>query len=436
MFIFGFVLTAVGTLLHAYVFWRASSVPFLRRRLRARTIAVIGLVLWALFVTGRTVGHGAAGTAGSLFELLAMTWMGALFLVAVCLAATEIVTGFGFLFRRYAPMLRGWALIVGGAMAAIAVVQALRPPTVESYEVNVAGLPAELDGTVLVAISDLHLNSPLTRNWLENRVAQVQALHPDLIVLLGDIFEGHGPPKDELVAAMNHLAAPLGVWAVPGNHEHYGARGGASQPAVQSNFRVLRSCWVELKPGLVLAGVEDLTSARRSGPGNGLMQQALADRAPGATILLSHTPWQTGAAAERGVSLMLCAHTHGGQIWPFGYLVRTRYPLLAGRYEVNGMPVLVCRGTGTWGPCMRLWQRGEIMRVTLRAKPAQLGSPDPTSTHWGHSMLEPTLHVVEHTAPADWSRPLTSRHFRPNFSAPVPPVPATLCTAAIAGGSR
>jgi hypothetical protein len=289
MFIFGFVLTVIGTLLHAYVFWRASSVPFLRRRLRPRTMALIALVAWAFFVVARTIGHGAAGTIVSLFELLAMTWMGALFLTAVCLAATEIVTAFGFLFSRYAPMLRGWALVAGGALSAIAIVQALRPPVVRSYEVNVAGLPAELDGTVLVAMSDLHLNSPLTSNWLENRVAQVQALHPDLIVLLGDIFEGHGPPKDELVAAMNRLSAPLGVWAVPGNHEHYGARGGASQSAAQSGFQMLRNRWVELQPGLTLAGVEDLTIARRRGRGSAMVEQALANRPPGATILLSHT---------------------------------------------------------------------------------------------------------------------------------------------------
>jgi hypothetical protein len=65
---------------------------------------------------------------------------------------------------------------------------------------------------------------------------------------------------------------------------------------------------------------------------------------------------------------MLCGHTHGGQIWPLGYLVRRTYPLLAGRYEVGGMPVIVSRGAGTWGPRMRLWRPGEILRVTLRTK--------------------------------------------------------------------
>ncbi len=89
---------------------------------------------------------------------------------------------------------------------------------------------------------------------------------------------------------------------------------------------------------------------------------------PGATILLSHTPWQAEKAAKTGTGLMLSGHTHGGQIWPFDYLVKSRYPLLEGRYEVDGMTVIVCRGTGTWGPRMRLWRPGEILSVTLRGK--------------------------------------------------------------------
>ena len=67
---------------------------------------------------------------------------------------------------------------------------------------------------------------------------------------------------------------------------------------------------------------------------------------------------------------MLSGHTHEGQIWPFRYLVHFTHPFLAGRYEVNGMPIIVCRGTGTWGPRMRLWSRGEIARIILRSLPA------------------------------------------------------------------
>ncbi len=99
---------------------------------------------------------------------------------------------------------------------------------------------------------------------------------------------------------------------------------------------------------------------------------------------LSHTPWETEKAANAGVDLMLSGHTHGGQIWPFDYLVRRRYPLLEGRYEIDGMTVIVCRGTGTWGPRMRLWRPSEIQQVTLRRKGDNLSqySAEKTEYHY------------------------------------------------------
>jgi predicted MPP superfamily phosphohydrolase len=98
------------------------------------------------------------------------------------------------------------------------------------------------------------------------------------------------------------------------------------------------------------------------------METALANRPHGATILLSHTPWRAEEAAAAGVGLMLSGHTHNGQLWPFTYLVRTRYKLLGGRYPIGSMTAIVCRGTGGWGPRMRLWRPAEILRITLRAK--------------------------------------------------------------------
>ena len=150
--------------------------------------------------------------------------------------------------------------------------------------------------------------------------------------------------------------------------------------AASEFFQVLRDRWAALRPGLVLAGVDDLRGSRQARKGSDTILKALSDRPPGATIFLSHRPSGADAAAGAGVGLMLCGHTHGGQIWPFGYVVRRTYPMLAGRYEVDGMTVIVCRGAGTWGPRMRLWRRGEILRVTLREDTGQgsAGAQDTT----------------------------------------------------------
>lgn len=132
-----------------------------------------------------------------------------------------------------------------------------------------------------------------------------------------------------------------------------------------------------VRPGLILAGVDDLTSRRRHRSTGNSVERALQGRPAGkATILISHTPWEAETAARSGVGLMLSSHTHDGQIWPFSYVVRLAYPLLTGRYDVKGMPIIICRGTGTWGICrgtgtwgprMRLCQRGEMIGITLRS---------------------------------------------------------------------
>jgi predicted MPP superfamily phosphohydrolase len=360
---FGTVLISVITLMHVYVFWRSTSVPFLNRFLQRKYIAGTGILLWALFVAGRVYGHGGSSELAGILEFAGMNWMAALFLIFVSLFAADCVTGFGLILPRLAPSFRGLALAAGVLLSAFALFQGLRPPVIRTYEVEIPDLPAALNGTVIIAMSDLHIGSLLGTHWLENRITQVQAEQPDLVVLLGDLFEGHGQPLDAMLPSLRRLSAPLGVWSVNGNHENHGHN--MSPLLEDAGFELLRNRWAEVRPGLILAGLDDLTAIRRSGKESDIVSEILADRPQGSTILLTHTPWQYEKAAQAGVALMLSGHTHGGQIWPFNYLVKHYYPLLGGRYEVDNMTVIVCRGTGTWGPRMRLWRPSEILRIEL-----------------------------------------------------------------------
>lgn len=140
-----------------------------------------------------------------VLDQFVITWMPVLFLASVPLLATDIITGFGFLFPRYAPTLRGYALIIGGVLCIIAFVQGHRPPVIQNYEVHLSGLPREMNGRILVAMSDMHLGTVLGKAWLEERVNQAQALKPDIVVLLGDIFEGNGNPQPEFIQILNRI---------------------------------------------------------------------------------------------------------------------------------------------------------------------------------------------------------------------------------------
>lgn len=367
---FFIVVLVVWTLMHVYVFWRAASVPLIADHVHRGVLIAIAVFLWSSFLLGRWLEHYGVPVISRGLEFLGAHWMGVLFLCLVALFVADVITGFGFLMPRGAPVVRGWALLLAFALSAFAVVQGLRAPTVESYEVGLKGLPADRDGTVLVVASDMHVGEVQGKGWLAERVQQIEAQKPDLIVLAGDIVEGEGETLRDLVPVMSQFKAPLGVWAVTGNHEFYNGYQSSVRMLRDSGVRVLVDQWAEAAPGLVIAGVDDLTARRRRfGNDDGFMEKALAGRPANAgTIMVSHTPWHADVAANAGAGLMVSGHTHNGQIWPFTYVVKAIYPLIDGRYDVNGMTVLVCRGTGTWGPRMRLWQRGTILRITLRAQ--------------------------------------------------------------------
>jgi predicted MPP superfamily phosphohydrolase len=229
------------------------------------------------------------------------------------------------------------------------------------------GLPAERDGLVVVHASDLHLGTIIGKGWLNSLVERINQMRPDLVVLAGDVVDGNVRKVRPLVDSLSQLRAPMGVYAVTGNHEYYAGAQGSVEFMETAGVTVLRDQSVQVVPGLVLAGVDDLTVRQRSGEGADAVERTLSKRPTGAVILISHSPLQVERAAAAGAGLMLSGHTHAGQIWPFRYLVKLRYPHVSGRYHVNGMDLMVCRGTGTWGPRMRLWKRGELVRITLRS---------------------------------------------------------------------
>jgi uncharacterized protein len=294
---FGMFLLFAVTMMQVYVFWRVSTMPFIKKRIPGKFIISGGMLLWVCFFFSRIFGDNGIGPLADILEFISMTWLAMLFLTFMPLFLIDLVTGFGYLLPRYAPSARGLALIAGILLSAIALVQGLRPPVVQNYAVELSGLRSELDGTTIVAISDMHLGSLIGTKWLEARVAQVSELKPDLIVLLGDISEGHGSHDEELLPVLNRFSAPLGVWTVLGNHEFHSHRNMNKPLLEKTNFHLLRNSWQEVLPGLVLAGVDDLTSNRQS---NDLLVNSLKDRPQGATILLSHTPrevWESRIVA-------------------------------------------------------------------------------------------------------------------------------------------
>jgi len=353
--------------LHVYVFWRLASVPWIAGHVSLPALVITGVALWLSYVVARVLDARGLQAVSWPIEYVAANWVGVLFLLFWALLAADAVTLGGWLFHEQAPAIRGWAAAIASFLSLVAMLQAVRSPIVSDYDVELEGLPLERDGTVLLQLSDLHLGNLLGRRWLRKLVERVNQMNADMVVITGDLVDGNVGRVEPLREVLKELHAPLGVWAVTGNHEFYAGLERSVRLFLDAGFQVLRDGHEQVAPGLVIAGVDDLTARSEFGTEEHAIDQAMSNRPPGATILLSHSPWRAERAAALGAGLMLSGHTHKGQVWPFNYFVRMRYPLLAGRYDVNGMAAIVTRGTGTWGPRMRLWQPSEIVRVKLRA---------------------------------------------------------------------
>ncbi len=215
------IVLSVWAVMHLYAFWRLSTVPWVAAHISQQALWFAALALWTSYPLARILGaKGMPAVAGPL-EFLAASWIGVLFLLFSALLVTDAVTLGGWVLPGLSPALRGWAAGVALLLSVIGIWQGLRPPVLRDYEVQLAGLPPERDGLVLVAVSDLHLGTLIGKRWLERLVDRVEELRPDLLLVVGDLVDGNIGHVKSLLPHLNKLRAPLGVWAVTGNHEYY-----------------------------------------------------------------------------------------------------------------------------------------------------------------------------------------------------------------------
>ena len=375
-----FLLVPVGVLAGflAFVWQRLAVAPGWRPRWVRYAVAVALAVLTALALAGFDVWGGWFTPA----QLRPAVWVGQAFL-ATCL----------YLFLGLVPV---WLVCVGiwlvrwqhdhgrvgrrrlnrvasPLVAALAVgitaygaVEAARP-SVTRFEVASPQLPQQFDGLRVALITDLHAGAVRSASFTGKVVDLANAARPDLVVIAGDTVDGTAARYSPEIAPLADLEAPLGVYAVTGNHELFRDTANWVAAFEDVGLTVLRNASVPLQRDgavITLAGLNDLTG---DGEWASDPDAALAGVDAGSfTLLAAHQPLQALDLEGRGVDVQLSGHTHGGQMWPINYLVPLQQPMLEGTAVLAGTTVVTSRGAGEWGPPIRVAAPPEVPIITLR----------------------------------------------------------------------
>jgi uncharacterized protein len=268
---------------------------------------------------------------------------------------------------------RAGAVAAGAASVGLVGVGAsnvLGPPKVLRVPVRLRRLDTAFNGFRIAVVSDIHLGPLAGRAHTERIVRMINETESDLVAIVGVLVDD---TVEELAAAaepLQDLESREGTFFVTGNHEYFVEDPPSWLRELERlGVRPLRNENTAIRRGNAafdLAGVNDVAGEERSDPPD--FDRALSGVSSSRpTILLAHQPILVDEAASRGVDLQLSGHTHGGQAWPFHYIVRLAQPSLAGLSTVDTTQLYVTRGAGFWGPPVRIGAAPDITVLSLRA---------------------------------------------------------------------
>jgi len=331
---------------------------------------LLTIVPLAAFIATRALGvYAGAAIRLLIFRPLWYAQFSVLLLAPLGLVAAVV----GLPFGRAAAAGRA-AVAAGGIVAVLLFVAGYvgsRRLEVRRLAAVFPDLPPALEGLVVAQVSDLHVGPQTSRRFLARVLEAVRRATPDLIAVTGDLVDDFPRDVERYAAGLGALAAPLGVYLIPGNHEVY-----SGWPAVRSRLEALPACLLVNGSAPVrrnggrfwVAGTGDPAGAGSAdvAPDIG---RTLQDVPTGAFVLaLAHNPALWPALAGRGVALTLSGHTHWGQLaFPrLGWCLASPFLQLAMGAHARGNSLLYIHpGTGYWGIPFRLGHSAQVAIITL-----------------------------------------------------------------------
>jgi predicted MPP superfamily phosphohydrolase len=218
----------------------------------------------------------------------------------------------------------------------------------------------------IVQISDVHVGIIIREKRLDAILERAREAQPDILVSTGDLLDGELDNIMQDAGRFAAITAKYGKFAILGNHEYYAGLKRSIEFTEAAGFKLLRDDSTQVA-GITIFGEDDITGRK---PGktkkSEAFQKALYQKSEGFVLLLKHQPYIDKKAE---LNLQLSGHTHGGQLFPFGLVIRLFFSKIYGLHALAPNKLLyVSRGTGTWGPPVRVFAPPEITVIDIIGK--------------------------------------------------------------------
>jgi predicted MPP superfamily phosphohydrolase len=214
----------------------------------------------------------------------------------------------------------------------------------------------------IVFLSDIHLGITSLKERVHKLIKQLKKIDPDILILGGDFVDGRHNNIDEYVNYFKNIHIRYGKYAILGNHEYYAGRNYSEKIIKKAGFILLNNeSFVIRDLNISITGIEDIERDQvkeldllKNNYNNNFFN-----------IYVKHRPVINPNVLDY-IDLQLSGHTHNGQIFPFGLLIKLFYKYTSGLYKLKDNSfIYVSNGVFTWGPPIRVLAKPEISLITI-----------------------------------------------------------------------
>ncbi|MFA5970816.1 MAG: metallophosphoesterase [Lentimicrobiaceae bacterium] len=337
----------------------------------------IFLFLSSSYLIGRFMERVWISPVSSFFTFVGSFWLAFMVYLLLAVLVIDLVRLVLYFLPQPALLINHYVdvkkylfiAVVGitGIVVLIGHINALNP-RVKRLDIHIDKKAGQMKTLHIAAASDIHMGTLVGPRRTAKLVRMLNECNADVILLAGDIVDEDLAPviHNDLGRSLLKLKAPLGVYAITGNHEYIGGAEAAVKYLEEHGIRMLRDTAIEINKSFYLAGRNDRDSKRFSAKERKSLDTVLngVDRSL-PVILMDHQPFSLQQVADAGVDFQLSGHTHHGQLWPFNYITKAIYEVSWGYKRKGNSQFYVSSGYGGWGPPVRTGNRPEILDIYI-----------------------------------------------------------------------